>query len=1465
MKRILFSILFLLSLTLMAQEKMIGNSVTKNLLDQMEQVSENELIRINIRLTDQYDVQNLEEAFPALDRAGRRALVTNELKSFSQLTQKGILDLIDQRSKTNEAELIYSLWINNVITAMASKDLIFELSQRSDIDRIDWDEERNLLMAQERLLAGGDDFPEGTLEITYNVNIMNVPAVWAAGFEGEGVVVGVIDTGVNYNHADLQSHMWTHPSYPYFGYDFVNGDNNPMDDHGHGTHCAGTVAGDGTAGSQTGMAPKAKIMALKVLSSGGSGSESGVWAAVQFGVDYGADVLSLSLGWQQSWGPDRQSWRNSFNNALAAGVISSVAAGNEGTLPGVPNNLRTPGDVPPPWLHPDQTTTGGLSGVVSVGATDSGDNIASFSSRGPVTWQTVNPFNDYPYNPGMGLLRPDVTAPGVDVKSCTYNNNFGYTFMSGTSMATPGVAGVMALLLSKNPNLTPAQISEALEMTSVDLGVTGKDNTYGAGRVNALAAINYINYPGPVYSSHSITDPNSNGQIEAGESILLSIEMYNGSDTPRTNVNVTISTDSPYIMITDNSEFYGNFATWQYKTVTNGFAFSVAANTPGMETIRFNISATDGIDIWNSFFDVVTYGPRLEFGAITISDPTGNNNGRLDPGETVDLLIVAQNTGQVPISNVLATIGSASGYITINTDQYNIPSIPAGGSVNAVFNLSVSAAAPIGAPAVFNFNMVSGVYDAQKSETLIIGQIPVLILNLDPNNNSAPAMQTALAMLGVAYDISTSLPPDLNIYSSVFVCLGIYPNNTVLSASQGTTLANYLNNGGQIYMEGGDTWYYDPSTPVHGMFNINPVADGSGDMGTILGQAGTFTEGMSFVYSGENNWMDRIGAIAPAYLILQNQSPSYGTGVANNPGTYRTIGTSHEFGGLTDGTFPSTREELMNQYLTFFGITGIPTIPPIINVNPLSLEVTLPQEATQIEVLNISNLGDETLTFAITKNDLPGSKSVQANQDLSPDDIAYETEIAVSYEEANAQRIAASGAQNANPVKMPYLGPITSLCAPTYAYGCSPDGDGFTDFALEQIQNLNNGCANNTGQTGWSTYYNLGPALLDAGETYTVSIRTGYSSQYVNIWIDFNDDNILTSDELVLVNFLMTSANTWYYPQITIPETLVPGQYRMRAMAVYGGTFTNPCGSYYYGEAEDYYVMINSNMVDWLSFTPGSGSVPGSGSAPVDLTFNSSGLEFGTYYANVIVSSNDLVTPTVIIPCTLNVVGDINVGLTAMLEGGSEVSTMSTYLNTAGLLPLTQPYNTSPWNYSGTESVAAIPNADVVDWVLVELRETNGDANAATPAAMIARQAGFILNDGSIVDIDGSSMLRFDVVVNNNLFVVIHHRNHLGIMSANPVVQTGGDYLHDFTTGSGQAHGGSNAQKELQPGVWGMISGDINADGTINMADKSPDWDALAGEAGYYQADLNFDGQVNNMDKDDFLVPNLGKSSMIPN
>ena len=167
-----------------------------------------------------------------------------------------------------------------------------------------------------------------------------------------------------------------------------------------------------------------------------------------------------------------------------------------------------------------------------------------------------------------------------------------------------------------------------------------------------------------------------------------------------------------------------------------------------------------------------------------------------------------------------------------------------------------------------------------------------------------------------------------------------------------------------------------------------------------------------------------------------------------------------------------------------------------------------------------------------------------------------------------------------------------------------------------------------------------------------------------------------------------------------------------------------------------------------------------------------------------------------------------------------------------------------------------------MDWVLIELRDASG-ADSATEATMIARQAAFLLNDGSIVGLDGISMLKFYKPINDSLFVVIWHRNHLGIMSTIPLTETGGIYSYNFTTSSAQAYG-INAQKELAPGVWGMIASDGNADGQVNIDDKDNVWAPQAGEAGYKSGDYNLNGQVANPDKNYFWVPNIGKGSQVP-
>jgi len=218
--------------------------------------------------------------------------------------------------------------------------------------------------------------------------------------------------------------------------------------------------------------------------------------------------------------------------------------------------------------------------------------------------------------------------------------------------------------------------------------------------------------------------------------------------------------------------------------------------------------------------------------------------------------------------------------------------------------------------------------------------------------------------------------------------------------------------------------------------------------------------------------------------------------------------------------------------------------------------------------------------------------------------------------------------------------------------------------------------------------------------------------------------------------------------------------------------------------------------------------------------------------------------------------------VTAYLEGPYSGSSMTPFIN--ALLPLSQPYNIAPWNYAGTESVAAIPNVNIIDWLLIELRDAPTAAQA-TGATMIARQAAFLLNNGKVVGLDGGSILRFETPFFNNLFPVIHHRNHLGIMSANGLTQTGGIYTYNYSTGVGQVYGGINGHKELSPGVWGMISGDGDRNKTIGNGDKSPLWEDQAGTRAYQYSDYNLDGQSDNSDKDDKWVPNIGKGCQVPN
>jgi len=200
---VLFSLLFTIAL---AGEPVKTNIITPDLQEYMEQENNEELIRINIRFKEQNNLLNRYSEYKALEADIRREKAIQDLKAFSKESQKDLLAFLSQQ-KTSDYKMRHAFWISNVITCYASESLIQELAQRDDLDRIDIDEERILIEKMPEPIPF-DPNDKGVDEITYNVTKVNADDVWALGYTGQGVIVSVIDAGVNYNHVDLADHMW---------------------------------------------------------------------------------------------------------------------------------------------------------------------------------------------------------------------------------------------------------------------------------------------------------------------------------------------------------------------------------------------------------------------------------------------------------------------------------------------------------------------------------------------------------------------------------------------------------------------------------------------------------------------------------------------------------------------------------------------------------------------------------------------------------------------------------------------------------------------------------------------------------------------------------------------------------------------------------------------------------------------------------------------------------------------------------------------------------------------------------------------------------------------------------------------------------------------------------------------------------------------------------------------------------
>lgn len=356
-----------------------------------------------------------------------------------------------------EADLIgydVNQYESPIVTARLTQAEIDQLSKNGNVAAVEEDQLCYALGAQFSHLQFENQPSILAETVPAGVAQIKAPAGWPSS-QGQGVRVAVVDTGIDYNHTDLKANYKG-------GVSFVPGATTPLDDHGHGTHCAGTIAATINGAGVVGVAPSASLYAVKVLDSSGNGAYSQIISGIDWCVQNKMHIVSMSLGGSGG----STALQSICNTAWTKGLLLVAAAGNSGAP------------------TPPATSTVGYPGkyqnVIAVSAIDTANALASFSSRGPEV---------------------DLCAPGVNVLSTTKGG--GYGNMSGTSMACPHVSGAAAVVWGAHRFGTNEQIWNLLAYYVDNLGAPGWDANFGYGRVNVdLAALAFA--PAPVIAKKGV-------------------------------------------------------------------------------------------------------------------------------------------------------------------------------------------------------------------------------------------------------------------------------------------------------------------------------------------------------------------------------------------------------------------------------------------------------------------------------------------------------------------------------------------------------------------------------------------------------------------------------------------------------------------------------------------------------------------------------------------------------------------------------------------------------------------------------------------------------------------------------------------------------------------------------------------------------------------------------------------------
>ena len=412
------------------------------------------------------------------------------LRARATRVQERVLEFLRAEK---DAVTLNTFWLINAILANVTIDTLYELTYLKEVEEVF----ENFEVTIPEPKSEGEI---GSSNVTWGLDRINAPEAWALGFNGSGIRVCVLDTGVDISHPDLEEKMWTdNASDPAFSGGWIEFDwsgnvvmdSTPHDTHGHGTHTSGTVLGGNASGVAIGVAPSAWLMHGLVLPYG-SGSFTQCIAGMQWAVNpfdqYGNPAGESAHVVSMSWGANGyyDEMIEPIQNMREAGVVPVAAVGNSG--------------------EDSSTSPGNIYESFGIGAIDSHDDVASWSSGQVVDWPAsyLEPY-----------VKPDFSAPGVYIYSSLPSGEWEY--WSGTSMATPHVAGAVALMLQANPSMTVGNVYDLLGITVEDLGDVGQDTRYGWGVIDAYEAVELAFLNCGVEGC--VTDAETSGVIEWGAEV----------------------------------------------------------------------------------------------------------------------------------------------------------------------------------------------------------------------------------------------------------------------------------------------------------------------------------------------------------------------------------------------------------------------------------------------------------------------------------------------------------------------------------------------------------------------------------------------------------------------------------------------------------------------------------------------------------------------------------------------------------------------------------------------------------------------------------------------------------------------------------------------------------------------------------------------------------------------------------